>query len=107
MQIELLWFEGCPNHQHAETLVQGVLAQEHIDARIQRIQVDDEETGKVVCFPGSPTIRINGRDVEPGWAPCEDCTPRCRVYPTAFGLQPLPERDWIVSAVRTARALSA
>ena len=102
MKIELLWFEGCPNHEQLEALVRGVLAEESVESEIERIQVEDEEAGKAVCFPGSPTIRINGRDVEPGWEPCEDCAPRCRIYPTTLGLRPLPEWRWIVEAVRSA-----
>ena len=102
MQVELLWFQGCPSHENAERMLRSVLNEVGLDVPIERIQVEDEETGPGVCFPGSPTIRINGIDVEPGWEPCVDCTPRCRVYPTALGLRPLPERRWIVDAVRSA-----
>ena len=76
MKVELLWFEDCPNHALAETMLREVLADAHIEAEIERIEVPDEATGNATVFPGSPTIRINGRDVEPGWTECEDCTPR-------------------------------
>ena len=66
MQVELLWFEGCPSHENAEAMLRGVLADAGVDLPIERIQVEDEEIGKSVCFPGSPTIRINGVHVEPG-----------------------------------------
>jgi hypothetical protein len=102
MRIELLWFAGCPNHRTAEALLREVLAEEHLDAAIQRIEVPDEAAGIAVCFPGSPTIRVNGTDIEPGWEPCEDCTPRCRVYTTAAGLRGVPEREWMRSALRAA-----
>ena len=100
MQVELLWFEGCPNQLAAEVMLRDVLAEQRVEAEIIRIDVEDDETGQRQCFPGSPTIRIDGRDVEPGWEPCEDCTPRCRLYLTSEGLRGLPERRWIVEAVR-------
>ena len=102
--VELLWFEGCPNHEHAEELVREVLTGFGIRAPVHRIEVPDEAAGKRVCFPGSPTVRVNGGDVEPGWECCEDCTPRCRVYATEAGLKGIPPRQWIVEAVRAALA---
>ena len=102
MKIELLWFEDCPNHELAESMLRDVLGEVGVVATIERIEVADEATGIATVFPGSPTIRINGRDVEPGWTDCEDCTPRCRLYATSEGLRGLPERQWIMDAVRLA-----
>ena len=102
MKIELLWFEDCPNHEPAEQILAEVLSEHGVTDPIDRVEVPDLETGKRVTFPGSPTIRINGVDVEPGWEPCEDCTPTCRLYATADGLRGLPERSWIVGAVEAA-----
>lgn len=102
MRVELLWFEGCPNHEAAESMLRDVMRELGIDASIERRNIEDEEQGKQVCFPGSPTIRINGVDVEPRWEPCQDCTPRCRLYLTSEGLRGLPERRWIADALATA-----
>ena len=104
MRIELLWFEGCPNHEVAEELLREVLDDLDAEATVVRVEVPDEETGNRVCFPGSPTIRVDGTDIEPGWEPCEDCTPRCRVYLTPEGLRGLPPRAWIEEAVVAAGA---
>lgn len=104
MLVELLWFSDCPNHEAAERLVRERLAVLGTDAVIERVQIEDEEHGTAVCFPGSPTIRVDGIDVEPGWVPYEDCTPRCRLYATASGLRGLPEVDWVDRALR--RSLS-
>ncbi len=104
MKVQLLWFEDCPNHRPAEQMLREVLAENGITDEIERIEVPDLETGNRLTFPGSPTIRIDGVDVEPGWEPCEDCTPRCRLYATSEGLRGLPERAWIKQSV--ARALA-
>lgn len=105
MNIELLWFEGCPNHEAAEALLLDVLAAQGVAATVRRIEVPDEATGNRVRFPGSRTIRIDGRDVDAEFDPatCIDCTPRCRVYATSSGLRGVPERSWIERAVRAAR----
>ncbi len=41
MNIELLWFEDCPNHHVAEELVNEVLESRGLNVAIQRIEVPD------------------------------------------------------------------
>ena len=100
MHIELLWFKGCPHHRMARTMIAEVLDALETDAVVETLEVGDEEHGRAVCFPGSPTIRVNGRDIEPGWEPCSDCTPRCRVYTRPDGVSGIPDRTWLVEAVQ-------
>ena len=100
MHIELLWFKGCPHHRLARTMITEVLGELEKNAVLETREVDDEERGRAVCFPGSPTIRVNGRDIEPRWEPCSDCTPRCRVYLRPDGVDGLPDRTWLVEAVK-------
>lgn len=102
MCVELLAFAGCPNRERAEAMLLDAMDRLRIDAPVVGIEVPDEEAGRRVCFPGSPAIRIDGHDVEPANDPCvcEDCTPRCRVYPTTQGLRGLPEPGWIEAAFR-------
>jgi hypothetical protein len=102
MHVELLWFDGCPNHGAARALIDEVAGELGVSPRVEAIEVPDEATGDRVCFPGSPTIRVDGVDIEPGWEPCADCTPRCRVYATAEGLRGLPEREWVARALSRA-----
>ncbi|MCH8223095.1 MAG: DUF2703 domain-containing protein [Chloroflexi bacterium] len=102
MKIELQWFEGCPNHHAAREILDDVLAAKNVDAKVELIEVPDLETGERVKFPGSPTIRINGVDVDPDYEDTGDYTPRCRVYMTPDGYKGVPEREWIEVAVETA-----
>lgn len=105
MKIELLWFEDCPCHELAERLVREVLDDLSLkNVAIERIEVSDEVRGKETEFPGSPTVRVDGKDVQPGWEACTECTPRCRVYQSEHGIGCLPKRDWVVAAVREAVA---
>ncbi len=102
MNIEFLWFDDCPNHHDARALLHDVLADREIEASIDDINVADTETGERVKFPGSPTIRIDSVDIEPGYVDGGDYTPRCRLYLTTDGLRGLPERAWIEWAIDSA-----
>ena len=63
------------------------------------IDAGDPGVAAELRFPGSPTIRVDGRDIAPGFEdPC-DWTPRCRVYLTPDGLRGVPPRAWIVAAL--------
>lgn len=104
MRVEILWSAGCPHYAAARALVDEITREFALSPTVEEIAVRDEAAGRRVCFPGSPTIRVDGLDVEPGWEPCADCTPRCRVYATEAGLRGLPERDWVAQSI--ARAAS-
>ncbi len=103
-RIELLWFNDCANHQGARTLVNDVVAELGIVVDVRSMEVADDAIAERIRFPGSPTIRVDGVDIEPGFEGCDDCTPRCRVYPTSSGLRGLPERSWLVAALASGKA---
>ncbi len=97
--VELLWFEDCPNHRLAEELIRDVLAELGLGQELRRIEVPDAAAGAVHEFPGSPTIRVNGVDIEPGFTGADDFTPRCRLYFVDGRLSGLPRREWLVDAL--------
>ena len=101
MDIQFLWFDGCPNHGAARVLLTDVLASRGLGG-FEDIDAGDADVAERHRFPGSPTIRINGIDIEPGYVDPEDYTPRCRVYVTTSGLKGVPERAWIVEALESA-----
>jgi hypothetical protein len=100
--VQLIWFSDCPNHEGARTLLREVLAELAPGTSIEDIDASDPALARRLRFPGSPTIRVDGRDVDPAYLDPADYTPRCRLYRTAAGLRGLPERGWIVAAVRAA-----
>ena len=63
MKVEVLYVADCPAHLAAVTLVKDVLAAQGVSADVTEVLVPDEQTARELKFPGSPTIRINGRDV--------------------------------------------
>jgi hypothetical protein len=50
-------------------------------------------------FLGSPTIRVDGRDVEPGAEERQEFVLSCRVYRTERGLAGQPDEAWIREAL--------
>lgn len=98
--IELLWFADCPNHAAARTLLTELVAELAPDATIHDIDATDPEVAKRHRFPGSPTIRVDGVDVQPGFVDPGDYTPRCRLYWSDDRLAGIPPREWIESALQ-------
>lgn len=99
-EVELLWFADCANHEAARTLLQEVVAEVAPGTPIHDVDATEPKVAERLRFPGSPTIRIDGRDVDPGYVDPGDYTPRCRLYRTTEGLRGLPDRAWIEEALQ-------
>jgi hypothetical protein len=99
MKVEVLYFDGCPTYKTAEKTLRKVLAEEGIDAEVERVAVSTEEA-KRLRFPGSPTIRLDGHDLFPvGAREREDWRLGCRLYATPEGLKGQPTRRMIREAL--------
>ena len=98
MKIEVLYVPGCPNHKPAVEAVTNVLELESFETEISEVPVRNEAEAHALRFPGSPTIRVNGGDVEPesvsGYALA------CRLYRNGLGV---PTETAIRAAVTAAR----
>ena len=81
--VEVLTFEGCPHAEPALKLVKRVLADSGVGATVRRVDVPDADAAAAQRFLGSPTIRVNGRDIEPGVAAATStCSPAGSTAPT-------------------------
>ncbi|HKI91952.1 MAG TPA: hypothetical protein VJ986_06600 [Gaiellaceae bacterium] len=103
MRVAILTFAGCPNGEPARALVAEVARELGREPAIEAVLVEDVETAERLRFLGSPTIRVDGRDVEPGADERESFALSCRVYPSPDGTSGLPPRSWIRSALERAR----
>jgi hypothetical protein len=102
MKIEFLYFEDCPSHETALARVKQVAAEEGVTADIEIIQVETHEQAQIYRFTGSPTIRFNGRDIDPPPAGVEYSL-ACRAYHLRDGrISPLPSLEMIRTAALTA-----
>jgi hypothetical protein len=98
-RVEVLTFEGCPNAAPALELVERIVDELGVDAEVRRIDVPDREAAAAHQFLGSPSIRVNGRDGEPGASERSDYVFSCRVYRGGRGLSGQPEEQWVRNAL--------
>jgi hypothetical protein len=100
MQIELLYWEGCPSHPEALALLERVLAERGIDVPVQLHEVFTDDEAVELRFPGSPTIRVDGRDIDPVGAESPPSL-TCRIYWLPDGrVSPIPSREQLEEALR-------
>jgi hypothetical protein len=101
-QVELLFWEGCPSHPQALAQLREAMAQLGLDPDAVEIrEVDTDERAASEAFVGSPTIRIDGADVQdPGDEPAGLT---CRIYRRRDGrISPLPDPDDLRDALHNA-----
>jgi hypothetical protein len=102
VRVEVLYVAECPSHPAAVKLVKQVLAAEGVAAEIQEVLVRDEGMADELRFHGSPTIRINGRDVARESEKAQSFALSCRLYPGSKQVG-LPPAEVIHRAVLAAR----
>ena len=102
MTIEVFYFSGCPNHVPAVDRVREVLAQEGTPAEMIEIEVNDADRAQEIGFLGSPSIRVNGQDVEPAARVVHTFGIVCRTYVDGGRRVGVPPVEWIREAVRDA-----
>jgi len=99
MRIELLYWAGCPSYPEAEALLADVLSERGLDVPLRRLEVRTHEEAERLGFPGSPTIRIDGRDIDPAGAGARPAL-TCRIYLLPGGrVSPIPAREQIEEAL--------
>jgi hypothetical protein len=102
MRVEILYFSGCPNRAPAVDRVCEVLDQEGMPADVIEIEVKDEAAAQRVGFLGSPTIRVDGQDVEPSVRSFRAFGLMCRTYINGDQRTGVPPSEWIRAALREA-----
>lgn len=97
--VSVLFFEGCPNHGLAAKLAKEVVARVAPQARVEEVEVRDNEDAARLRFLGSPTIHVDGLDIEPEARSRTDYAMSCRIY----GGSGLPSREMIEAALAEKR----
>ena len=100
--VEVLFWEGCPSLPETLAELDRVLHEEGVDTSVELVEVLTDEQARQERFPGSPTIRINGKDiVTPGDE--EPFSLTCRVYRTRDGrVSAVPDPEDVREALRRA-----
>jgi hypothetical protein len=106
VHIELLFWEGCPSHPKALAELRATMADLGLDPNaivVREVRTDSDAERE--HFVGSPTIRIDGIDIQP--TDGEPLGLTCRIYHRRDGrISPTPDpadvRDALAAAIRTA-----
>ena len=64
VKIDLLYFDGCPSYKTAWNDLLEVITEHGFNATVQPVQIDTLEKAEMLHFAGSPTVKVNGRDLE-------------------------------------------
>src|SRR5215213_7340274 len=103
MKVELLYFEGCPSREAFLPRLRELLAQAEVDVAVRQRRVESDEAAARERFLGSPTLRVDGVDVDPGAGDRTGYGLKCRLYSTGQGLRRAPPDEWVLNALRDAR----
>lgn len=101
-KVELLYWEGCPSHPQALAQLREAMDELGLDPEAVEVRhVGTDEDADVEAFVGSPTIRVDGVDIQdPGDEPA---ALTCRVYHRRDGrISPLPDPADVRSALHNA-----
>ena len=97
--IEVLYNEDCPFWREVTETIEEVLKESKIKALVKRVKVSSEHEAKRLRFPGSPTVRINGVDIDPMFRELTGAI-GCRVYMYQGKMYEFPPKDMIAKAVK-------
>jgi hypothetical protein len=101
MKVEVLFVDGCPNHEALLPHLRALLAAAGAEATaIELVRIEDADAAETALFLGSPTIRIDGEDVEPGADQRTDFGLKCRLFATPGGLRGMPADEWVLRALK-------
>ena len=103
MNVEVLYFDGCPNHEGLLPRVRELMRRAGVSGEVDRRAISDDEAAQRERFLGSPTVRVNGGDVEPGADRREDFGMKCRLYRDADGFSGQPADHWILAALHAGK----
>jgi hypothetical protein len=102
MRVELLHIPDCPNARIVARLLKEILHEQGLPQKIVEVSVTDFSQAEALAFPGSPTIRIDGKDVDPTFPEQGYRGLSCRTYIVDGKRQGVPSDAMISRAIRAA-----
>lgn len=64
MKLELQYFDGCPGYEPMKELVRSVSLDMGVSLELEEVHVGSPEQVREIGFKGSPTLLVEGRDIE-------------------------------------------
>lgn len=120
MKLQLLYILDCPWCLKTKKLIREVLGELKLKVEFEEILIDSKEKAKKYNFSGSPTVRIDGKDIEEEikkgrCLPCEElaestkgatefvkqeCCLGCRVYYYKGKMYPYPPKGMLKQTLK-------
>ncbi|MDF1501112.1 MAG: hypothetical protein P1P76_11650 [Anaerolineales bacterium] len=96
-QFDILYFDDCPSWQTAAGLLEEVIEMLDLAAGIDLLRVETDEEAQEQRFVGSPSIRLDGKDLFP--VDHENYALGCRVYQTPEGMRGWPTEEMLIASL--------
>lgn len=103
MKVELFVSPSCPHRDAALQIVEAALAESGEAGTPDVTSISDYDVAKARRFFGSPTVRVDGVDVEYGDREPEEFTTSCRYYNGPNGWEPLPRKELVRRGIEMAQ----
>jgi hypothetical protein len=91
-KIEFLFFDGCPSYKKALYFLKEIIREENIEVELELIKVESPEDAEEVGFHGSPSIKVDGKDLEGKEG---GYSFNCRIYNIDGTLTGIPSKEYI------------
>ncbi len=100
-RVEILYFASCPGWREAEARVREVLDEAGLEGSVdlKLVPIEGAEHARAERFLGSPTVRVDGRDIEEAARERDTFAMQCRVYEHEGRLEGAPPKVWIRAAL--------
>ncbi len=103
VEIYIMYIQGCPGVINVAEYVKEIIDEEEVGAEINLVLIETLEDAKRLHFTGSPTVRINGKDVETDFLDIKDYGMQSRQYYTNGRKYDYPPKSMIKDAVKNAK----
>lgn len=100
MIVEMLHTEACPHATAYLPRLRQLVVDTGLTTSVQTRLVADPEQAQRERFLGSPTIRVDGRDVDPDANRRRDYGLSCRIYVSPAGVSGTPPDEWVLAMLR-------
>ncbi|MBN2289304.1 MAG: DUF2703 domain-containing protein [Candidatus Glassbacteria bacterium] len=105
MRLQFLYYPDCPSHAQGLERLKKVLGGMGLDHQVEVTCVDSEEQARELNFIGSPTVLVDGEDIDPQGLEGQAPALTCRIYRLEDGrFSPLPSEQMILRALERAAA---
>ncbi|MBI3770119.1 MAG: cation transporter [Deltaproteobacteria bacterium] len=103
MKVQVFYFTGCPNREATTELVREVAREPRLSVDVEEVEVMSAEDAARLRFLGSPSVHVNGLDIEPSARNSEAYAFACRTY----NGQGAPPRELLVAALKESESCCA